>query len=114
MVKLRIRWTENAKNEFGKMLTYYDARNGNDKYSRFIVKMVRESLRLEAISHEQVIREEQLSIMFTTTAALLGLNKESIERTSKISEYKNLMKSKKISNSELSLVSMVFGMLLKK
>ena len=48
MVKLRIRWTENAKNEFGKMLTYYDARNGNDKYSRFIVKMVRESLRLAA------------------------------------------------------------------
>lgn len=48
MVKLKIRWTENAKNEFGKMLTYYDARNGNDKYSRFIVKMVRESLRLAA------------------------------------------------------------------
>ena len=48
MVKLKIRWTENAKNEFGKMLTYYDTRNGNDKYSRFIVKMVRESLRLAA------------------------------------------------------------------
>lgn len=48
MVKLKIRWTENARNEFGRMLDYYDTRNGNDKYSRSIVKAVRESLRLAA------------------------------------------------------------------
>lgn len=40
MDKLKIRWTENAKNEFGRMLAYYDARNGNDKYSRSIVETV--------------------------------------------------------------------------
>ena len=48
MVKLKIRWTENARSEFDRMLNYYDVRNGNDKYSRSIVKAVRESLRLAA------------------------------------------------------------------
>ena len=46
MAKLKIRWTETAVAEFGKMLTFYNVRNGNTKYSRSIVKMVRESLKL--------------------------------------------------------------------
>ncbi|MBQ3610046.1 MAG: type II toxin-antitoxin system RelE/ParE family toxin [Bacteroidaceae bacterium] len=48
MAKLKVRWTESAITEFGKMLTYYNVRNGNSKYSRSIVKMVRESLKLVA------------------------------------------------------------------
>ena len=46
MAKLKIRWTETAVAEFGKMLAFYNVRNGNAKYSRSIVKMVRESLKL--------------------------------------------------------------------
>ena len=46
MARLKIRWTETAVAEFGKMLTFYNVRNGNTKYSRSIVKMVRESLKL--------------------------------------------------------------------
>ena len=46
MAKLKIRWTETAVAEFGKMLAFYNARNGNTKFSRSIVKMVRESLKL--------------------------------------------------------------------
>lgn len=48
MAKLKVRWTESAITEFGKMLTYYNVRNGNSKYSRSIIKMVRESLKLVA------------------------------------------------------------------
>lgn len=48
MAKLSIRWTETAIAEFGRMLNYYNIRNGNSKYSRSIVKMVRESLKLIA------------------------------------------------------------------
>ena len=46
MAKLKIRWTETAVVEFTRMLTFYDARNGNTKYSRSIMKMVRDSLKL--------------------------------------------------------------------
>ena len=46
MAKLKIRWTETAVVEFSRMLTFYDVRNGNTQYSRSIVKMVRDSLRL--------------------------------------------------------------------
>lgn len=46
MAKLKVRWTDTAITEFGRMLTFYDIRNGNAKYSRSIVKMVRESLKL--------------------------------------------------------------------
>ena len=46
MAKLKIRWTETAVSEFGKILNFYNVRNGNAKYSRSIVKMVRESLKL--------------------------------------------------------------------
>ena len=46
MAKLKVRWTDTAISEFGKMLTFYNVRNGNAKYSRAIVKMVRESLKL--------------------------------------------------------------------
>ena len=46
MAKLKIRWTETAVVEFSRMLTFYDERNGNTKYSRSIVKMVRDSLKL--------------------------------------------------------------------
>lgn len=48
MAKLKVRWTDTAITEFDRMLTYYDIRNGNAKYSRSIVKMVRESLKLVA------------------------------------------------------------------
>ena len=46
MAKLKIRWTETAIVEFGRMLVYYNTRNGNTKYSRSIVNMVNESLKL--------------------------------------------------------------------
>lgn len=46
MVKLKVRWTETAIAGFGRMLTFYNVRNGNSKYSRSIVRMVRESLKL--------------------------------------------------------------------
>ena len=46
MAKLKIRWTETAIVEFTRMLTFYDVRNGNTKYSRSITKMVRDSLKL--------------------------------------------------------------------
>ena len=48
MAKLKVRWSETAVVEFGLMLTFYRIRNGNDKYSRSIVKMVNESLKLIA------------------------------------------------------------------
>lgn len=46
MAKLKIRWTETAIVEFTRMLTFYDVRNGNTKYSHSIMKMVRDSLKL--------------------------------------------------------------------
>ena len=46
MVRLKLRWTEAALAEFGRMLTYYNVRNGNSKYSRTIVRMVNDSLKL--------------------------------------------------------------------
>lgn len=46
MAKLKVRWTETAITEFGRMLTFYNVRNGNSKYSRSIVRMVHESLKL--------------------------------------------------------------------
>ena len=48
MAKLKVRWTNAAITEFSRMLTYYDIRNGNTKYSRSIIRMVRESLKLVA------------------------------------------------------------------
>lgn len=46
MAKLKVRWTETAITEFGRMLTFYNVRNGNSKYSRSIIRMVHESLKL--------------------------------------------------------------------
>lgn len=48
MAKLKVRWTQTAIAQFGRMLTFYNVRNGNSKYSRTIVKMVNESLKLIA------------------------------------------------------------------
>ena len=48
MAKLKVRWSETAVAEFGRMLTFYRVRNGNDKYGRSIVRMVNESLKLIA------------------------------------------------------------------
>lgn len=48
MAKLKVRWSETAVAEFGRMLTFYRVRNGNGKYGRSIVRMVNESLKLIA------------------------------------------------------------------
>ena len=48
MAKLKVRWTQSATVQFGRMLTFYNVRNGNSRYSRTIVKMVSESLKLIA------------------------------------------------------------------
>lgn len=62
----------------------YDIRKMND---------FRTSLIRTGINNPKVMREQQFSILFTITTALLGLNKESIERTEKIKEYKQAEKS---------------------
>ena len=46
MAKLKLRWTGTALAEFGRMLAFYNTRNGNDKYSRTIIRRVNESLKL--------------------------------------------------------------------
>ena len=48
MAKLKVRWTQSATVQFGRMLTFYNVRHGNSRYSRTIVKMVSESLKLIA------------------------------------------------------------------
>lgn len=52
----------------------------------------RTSLILSGVQNQILMKEEQLSILFTLTTALLGLNKESIEKTEKITEYKSAAK----------------------
>ena len=53
----------------------------------------RTSLIREGINNPKVMREQQFSLLFTITTALLGLNKEGIEKTEKIREYKKAEKS---------------------
>lgn len=50
----------------------------------------RNNLIMQGMEKQIVMKNEQLSLMFTATVALLGLNKESIENTGKISKYKDL------------------------
>lgn len=48
MAKLKIVWTETAVVVFQQMLTFYNVRNGNAKYSRNIYRMVNATLSLVA------------------------------------------------------------------
>lgn len=66
MAKLKVRWTQSATVQFGRMLTFYNVRNGNSRYSRTIVKMVSESLKLiakfpqmyRAVDAEEIVMSE--------------------------------------------------------
>lgn len=82
------RYYRRAHNAIQKLIKAY-----KDGYSKKTMHEFRKALQLEAATKQQVTREEQLSILFTITTALLGLNKESIENTLKISEYKKPEKS---------------------
>ena len=62
----------------------------------------RTSLIREGINNPKVMREQQFSLLFTITTALLGLNKEGIEKTEKIREYKKAEKSSGIGEETLT------------
>ena len=59
-------------------------------YKKDVMWKFRENLLNDLNIKEKVIVEEQMSILYSILIATLGLNKESIEKTEKISEYKNL------------------------
>ena len=46
MAKLKIRWSVRATLELNKILTFYNARNGNSKYSRSVMMMIKDCLKL--------------------------------------------------------------------
>lgn len=46
MAKLKIRWSIRATLELNKILIFYNVRNGNNKYSRSIMTMIRDCLKL--------------------------------------------------------------------
>lgn len=46
MAKLKIRWSIRATIELNKILTFYNTRNGNSKYSRSIMTMIKDCLKL--------------------------------------------------------------------
>ena len=62
----------------------------------------RTSLIREGINNPKVMREQQFSLLFTITTALLGLNKEGIEKTEKIREYKKAEKSSGLGEETLT------------
>lgn len=99
------RYYRRAYNALQKLTKAY-----KDGYDPKKMSDLRKMVQLEAMTHEQVIREEQLSLMFTTTTALLGLNKESIEHTAKITGYKkaertNVYKAPPIPTRHLSRIN---------
>ena len=60
-----------------------------------------EELKSKYLSNPKVAQSEINNIMFTTMIALLGLNKEEIENTGKITEYKK-------NNNQLDISTMSF------
>lgn len=48
MAALKIKWSIRATSELNKILMFYTVRNGNSKYSRSVMKMIKDSLRLVA------------------------------------------------------------------
>ena len=76
-----------AFNALQKLIKAY--KNG---YTPQTMNEFRTSLILSGVENQTLMKEEQLSIMYTLTIALLGLNKESIEKSEKITEYKQAAK----------------------
>ncbi len=60
-------------------------RNGYDESK---TREFQNHLRKCMLTNPKLMKEERASIMFTAVVALLGLNKESMERTNKFSDYK--------------------------
>ena len=48
MAALKIRWSVQATSELNRILLHYVARNGSSKYSRSVMKMIKDTLRLVA------------------------------------------------------------------
>ncbi|MBQ4589202.1 MAG: type II toxin-antitoxin system RelE/ParE family toxin [Bacteroidaceae bacterium] len=46
MAKLKIRWSLRATSELNRILTFYNVRNGNSKYSRSLMTMIKDCLKL--------------------------------------------------------------------
>jgi hypothetical protein len=74
-----------SHNAISKLITAYQ--NG---YKKDVMWNFRENLLDDLKTKEKVIIEEQSSILYSILIATLGLNKEGIERTEKIMDYKNL------------------------
>lgn len=72
-------------NAISKLIKAYQ--NG---YKKDVMWNFRENLLDDLKTGEKVIVEEQTSILYSILIASLGLNKEGIERTEKIMDYKNL------------------------
>lgn len=70
-------------NAINKLIGAY--KNGYDKSKTL---EFRKQLIKASLTNGTTMQEEQLGLMFTATVALLGLNKESMERTGKFSSYK--------------------------
>ena len=79
---LKVRWTQSATVQFGRMLTFYNVRNGNSRYSRTIVKMVSESLKLiakfpqmyRAVDAEEIVNIRVFQFGFTRCKKLQCLH----------------------------------------
>ena len=48
MAQLKVKWSIQATSELNRILMYYNVRNGNGKYSRTVMKMIKDTLRLVA------------------------------------------------------------------
>lgn len=70
-------------NAINKLINAY--KNGYDERNTL---EFRKDLMAQALTNQTIMQEEQVGILFTATVALLGLNKESMERTGKFTTYK--------------------------
>lgn len=48
MAALKVRWSARATSELNRILMFYALRNGNAKYSRSVMEMIKDTLRLVA------------------------------------------------------------------
>lgn len=76
-------------------------------YSENKTKEFQNHLRKSMLSNPKLMKEERTSLMFTIVVALLGLNKESMERTNKFSDYKKSHNALNIRNMGVSSESRI-------
>lgn len=92
------RYYRRAYNAIDKLISFYKSGYNKERILEF-----REKLKNEYVSNQYIIQSEINSIILTIMISLLGLNKEAMEHTGKIIEYKKCNNSLDLSNEELGI-----------